>query len=282
MARSQNGYPANEVSRTQVRNIPGTSRNVRLEAGDAGYLLLHFASWFDEFIESVDGGQLDDWGYAERPIRGGTSLSNHASGTALDLNAPRHPMGVRGTFTRAQTRAIREQLKVYDGCIRWGGDYSGRPDEMHFEINRPARDVARVAKRLRGAPVNRMDPRNYYLGARGNHVTWLGRRLVAHGFADAYAKGPGPRFTEADRRNVAAFQRAQGWTGADADGFPGPMTLRLLAGVPKPKYVPKPKPTPNADRGFEAARRGVRANKGNRRKLFARARDIFKRLSTRY
>ncbi|MFD6417867.1 peptidoglycan-binding protein [Streptomyces sp. NPDC060194] len=58
----------------------------------------------------------------------------------------------------------------------------------------------------------------------------LGRRLVQKGFGRAYTSGPGPRWTEADRRSVESFQRAQGWRGAAADGYPGPETWRRLFG----------------------------------------------------
>ncbi|GGR67177.1 membrane protein [Streptomyces humidus] len=65
-------------------------------------------------------------------------------------------------------------------------------------------------------------------GARSAHVTQLGRQLVKKGFARFYATGPGPRWGEADRRGVEAFQRAQGWRGGAADGYPGPETWRRL------------------------------------------------------
>ncbi|MET9606122.1 peptidoglycan-binding protein [Streptomyces sp. NPDC006512] len=59
-------------------------------------------------------------------------------------------------------------------------------------------------------------------------VSALGRQLVKKGFGKHYTSGPGPRWSEADRRNVEAFQRAQGWRGASADGYPGPETWRRL------------------------------------------------------
>jgi endonuclease/exonuclease/phosphatase (EEP) superfamily protein YafD len=91
---------------------------------------------------------------------------------------------------------------------------------------------------------DRMDPAAYFVGATGAHVTWLGERLVAHGFGKHYSVGPGPSFSEVDRLNVADFQKAQGWSGADADGFPGAASLQILAADPvKPKPV-DPKPTP--------------------------------------
>ncbi|WP_306320372.1 MULTISPECIES: peptidoglycan-binding protein [unclassified Streptomyces] len=65
-------------------------------------------------------------------------------------------------------------------------------------------------------------------GATSADVTRLGEQLVKKGFGKHYRKGPGPRWTEADRRNVEAFQRAQGWRGKAADGYPGPETWRRL------------------------------------------------------
>ncbi|MCQ9706592.1 peptidoglycan-binding protein [Streptomyces sp. BSP1] len=65
-------------------------------------------------------------------------------------------------------------------------------------------------------------------GKRNAHVTRLGERLVAKGHGSAYKVGPGPTWSDADRKATRAFQRAQGWTGADADGYPGPETWRRL------------------------------------------------------
>ncbi|WP_267243957.1 peptidoglycan-binding protein [Streptomyces sp. PR69] len=71
-------------------------------------------------------------------------------------------------------------------------------------------------------------PGHFRPGQSNSHVTRLGQQLVARGYGTHYRSGPGPRWTEADRRNVEAFQRAQGWRGAAADGYPGPETWRRL------------------------------------------------------
>ncbi|MER5552906.1 peptidoglycan-binding protein [Streptomyces sp. NPDC002793] len=65
-------------------------------------------------------------------------------------------------------------------------------------------------------------------GQSGAHVQRLGEQLVKKGYGAHYVTGPGPRWTEVDRRNVEAFQRAQGWSGRAADGYPGPETWRRL------------------------------------------------------
>ncbi|MFB7130305.1 peptidoglycan-binding protein [Streptomyces sp. NPDC056237] len=71
--------------------------------------------------------------------------------------------------------------------------------------------------------------RGYFRPGQSNsHVDRLGKQLVKKGYGTYYRSGPGPRWTEADRRNVEAFQRAQGWRGGAADGYPGPETWRRL------------------------------------------------------
>ncbi|MFF8836571.1 peptidoglycan-binding protein [Streptomyces sp. NPDC015130] len=71
--------------------------------------------------------------------------------------------------------------------------------------------------------------RGYFRPGQSNaYVEKLGKQLVKRGFGKHYLSGPGPRWTEADRRNVESFQRAQGWRGAAADGYPGSETWRRL------------------------------------------------------
>ncbi|MDF9813034.1 peptidoglycan-binding protein [Streptomyces sp. SPB162] len=68
----------------------------------------------------------------------------------------------------------------------------------------------------------------FRIGQTNDSILLLGRRLVARGFGSHYRVGPSRSWGEADRLNTAAFQRAQGWTGSDADGYPGPETWRRL------------------------------------------------------
>lgn len=147
---SQNGY-AIDPPRT-LRTVPGTNVKLVLADGPVGIVLLYIATAFDREVESIDtaaGGTPDDWGFAHRVIAGTQTYSNHASGTAIDLNALRHPRGRRGTFSTGQLHAIRNILVAAEGVIRWGGDYSGSSvDEMHWEVIRPLSDVARVAAKV--------------------------------------------------------------------------------------------------------------------------------------
>jgi len=155
---SQNEFPAlasdSPLLHTWVIPAKNGTIRIRLRNGSAGFLLAHFIMWFAETIQPVIGGTLDDWGWsAMRAIRGtiGT-VSNHCSGTAVDLNAQQHPLGKRGTFRAWQYAKIRARLLLYAGCIRSGIDYQNRADEMHHEINRPLDACERRARRLASSP----------------------------------------------------------------------------------------------------------------------------------
>ncbi|MFF3056367.1 peptidoglycan-binding protein [Streptomyces sp. NPDC057909] len=68
-------------------------------------------------------------------------------------------------------------------------------------------------------------------GRRSALITAMGKRLVAEG-CGKYTKGPGPRWTDADRRSYAAWQRKLGYRGDDANGLPGQTSWTMLR-VPK-------------------------------------------------
>lgn len=161
MPTSQNGWPvlsgtvggAAPTLRKWI--VPGTKRHFIARDGSAGFLLVHLALWWHETIEKIDTGVWDEWGYAYRPIRGQSSgFSNHASGTALDINATQHPLGVSTsrTFSADEIAKIHARLRLYSGCIRWGGDYSSRPDAMHVEINAPLATCEKKARALLDSP----------------------------------------------------------------------------------------------------------------------------------
>lgn len=132
---SQNNWIASkDASEIHIVSIPikGTMVKVRCAKAVAP-LIAGFCAEFHELIEPIDHGNLDDWGFNFRMVRGSTEkLSNHSSGTAVDLNATKHPLGKAGTFPSEKVPMIRALAKKYG--MMWGGDFRHRPDEMHFEI----------------------------------------------------------------------------------------------------------------------------------------------------
>ena len=135
METSYNGYPASkDPAAIDIKSylVRGTDRKLKC-AESVGPLLAAFAAEFHELIEPIDEGTFDDWGYCYRMVRGdATKLSNHSSGTAIDLNATRHALGKVGTFPAEKVPMIRALAKKYG--LKWGGDYKNRKDEMHFEV----------------------------------------------------------------------------------------------------------------------------------------------------
>ena len=136
--RSQNGWPASpspssiDVVTATIPLSRGTKRVqvARLAAG----ALSEMIRWWDANVEPVE----TLGGYAYREIRGheGTgTISNHGSGTAIDINAARHPLGASGTVSSFKRAAIT--AKAASLGLRWGGDYRNRKDEMHFEVVLP-------------------------------------------------------------------------------------------------------------------------------------------------
>ena len=146
---SQNGWIASEDQNAigiKSFAVPGTKIKLRC-AEKVAPLLVTFAAEFHAHIEPIDEGALDDWGYCFRNVRGATDkLSNHSSGTAIDLNATKHPLGHAGTFTPMQTVMIQALCKKYG--LTWGGDYKNRKDEMHFEVSVNEAQCAALIEKL--------------------------------------------------------------------------------------------------------------------------------------
>ncbi|SEG08668.1 hypothetical protein SAMN05216223_103173 [Actinacidiphila yanglinensis] len=134
-------------------------------------------------------------------------------------------------------RADTEATAAFQRAQGWSGtDADGLPGPATWSylVHHRGKDVA-APPAARSAPAGQDAPVPPYPGAgafrpgsSSTDVLALGARLVAKGFGAHYRVGPGRIWSEADRRNVEAFQRAQGWSARDADGHPGPETWRRL------------------------------------------------------
>lgn len=230
MVASQNGWIAGAPDRI---NTAATAEGtlVRFPGGvrsDApGQLLMVVAGRFHREVEPLIDGQC--WGYAYRQIRGASDVSNHASGTAIDCNAPKHPLGTEptATYSGAQIDAIHRILADAGGVVRWGGSYTGRKDPMHFEITDGATlaDCQQALDAIRARPSVPPPPSStLQKGSTGDAVARLQRVLN-----DWYPDQPqlvvdgiyGPA-TEAMVRFL------QSNAGLVVDGIAGPKTLAVL------------------------------------------------------
>lgn len=124
------GWPNCAPALLAHRPVLGITLVVREEIADLAAALV--TVWHAE-VERLDPAQC--WSYACRPIRGTSSTpSNHSWGLALDLNAAKHPLGQRKTFTAGQVSAIHTILgRPPFRHFKWGGDFLDRVDEMHVE-----------------------------------------------------------------------------------------------------------------------------------------------------
>lgn len=128
------------------------------------------------------------------------------------------------------SEADREATQAFQKAQGWKGaeaDGIPGPDTWRLLVNGTGRDIPAAGGAASSATA--FPGRGYFRPGQVNtHVDRLGKQLVKKGFGAYYRTGPDTRWTEADRRNVEAFQKAQGWRGGAADGHPGPETWRRL------------------------------------------------------
>ncbi|WP_282104979.1 MULTISPECIES: peptidoglycan-binding protein [unclassified Crossiella] len=192
--------------------VPGTSVALPVRSEIAPLLIGAAAEWHRD-VEPLTPGWC--WGYAYRNVVGGSTPSFHSAGIAIDLNAPKHPLGRVGTVSAAQASRIRAIARKYG--LRWGGDYSGRRDEMHLEVILTRSAALALVDRIQGGhPPPAGGRRILREGVRGDDV-----RLVQTRLGVAPDGIFGPKTAEA----VRGFQRARGLV---ADGIVGPKTWAEL------------------------------------------------------
>lgn len=146
MASSLNGW-AVPPRRLVTKKVPGADRRLTL-AVDAAPLLLAVAADYHRTVNKIDVGTWDEGGYNDRDANDAPGKkSNHASGTAIDLNWSKE--GAQGSsagrkfFAGLKAKAaIAVMKRRYGSCVQWGGNWKAR-DYMHWEI-KPGVSVLKV------------------------------------------------------------------------------------------------------------------------------------------
>ena len=171
MAVSINGWPVIESwgdPRLDKKPVPGCPTRSLTMRREVLPLFLALAADYHRTIAPLDQGDWDEWSYNYRPARTSTAWSNHASGTAVDLNAGAE--GALGTRTAAWWKSARRNVKAWRirrryEIVNWGGwaEYADDPrtaeregweaawsDPMHWELKRGTTlaDVQRVIAKL--------------------------------------------------------------------------------------------------------------------------------------
>ena len=166
MATSLNGWTAIKYGmdpRLRTIKIPGTTRSVRLARSAAPLFAAFLRDWTREMPARLrlNPGPVDGWNY--RPSRLNSGLSNHSSGTAVDVRYDILKADGKHHMTAAETKILKGILARYvtsDGHHVLANGYAWKTcDEMHTELSQgwdvgakrdttPA-DVAQVIKRLK-------------------------------------------------------------------------------------------------------------------------------------
>lgn len=226
MATAQNGWAASAnklaIGVDSNFNVEGVRFPGGVKSGDVATVLGYVAEQFHRRVEPLVDGWC--WGHSYRDVRGGTSLSNHSAGCAIDVNAPSHPLGRKNTFDSEQVTTIRQILAECLGVVRWGGTYT-RPDEMHFEIIGDHARVAAAAVAIRAKASQASSDGAAVLkrGSSGEAVRQLQHVLNAwYPYLRLAVDGDYGPATEA---GVKELQRR---AGIKVDGIAGAMTFRVL------------------------------------------------------
>jgi murein L,D-transpeptidase YcbB/YkuD len=228
MATSYNGWPASpnpaDFGGLEKLIVAGESFAPGVRAGDVHAVFQYVAEQLHARVEPVvraDWHQADDWGYSYRAnVNNPSTLSCHASGTAIDYNSTRHPNGKRGTYSAEQVVTIHRILAEVNDVVRWGGSFTGTPDEMHFEINGNAAAVKAVADRLRTpASAPKAKHATVQRGSVGPDVELLQRFLGVVGPGD-------PGYGVFGKLTQAAVIKYQRMRGLVPDGVVGERTWR--------------------------------------------------------
>jgi peptidoglycan hydrolase-like protein with peptidoglycan-binding domain len=241
---SYNGWPASRdpdaIGIDYFFAVGGVQFPGGVKGGDVAAVLGHVLAGIHLKVERLVKGWC--WGYEYRQnVNDPSTLSCHSSGTAVDVNAPRHPNGVQLTWSPEQVAQIRELIAQVGGVVAWGHDWRGTVDDMHFEIRGSAAAVKTAAAGLRPSPPAAAGPSRYPLSAGYYFGPLSGPKESISGMApDGSDRIWRPSISSIQRVvGVAAdglygprtIQAVKGWQAAhhlEADGLTGPLTWRAM------------------------------------------------------
>lgn len=202
---------------------------------------------------------VDAWGasiyagaYNFRLMRGGSSLSMHSWGCAIDLDPARNGMGDT-TPNFAKHSAV---LKAFaDEGWEWGGDWSGKScDGMHWQAAWTRAKPARIGTPVPAQPAPPTKPVTPAKPA--PPLPLAGTVIVKPVVGDPGFLSDKPTITL-----VQSLLKDKGWTPGSADGILGPATGAAIVSF-RMAHTPELKPfTPQIDETFLAALKAFEGGK---------------------
>jgi D-alanyl-D-alanine carboxypeptidase len=129
------------------------------------------------------------WGYSCRAISGSNNPSNHSWGLAVDINAPSNPY--TSPLVTDMPGWMPDLWNQYG--FRWGGDYSGSKDAMHYEFMESVAAAADYTSKARsaglggGQPIPPEPPKDWFDMATEDDL----RRIIREELKTANASIPG-------------------------------------------------------------------------------------------
>lgn len=217
-ATAQNGWPVVTAAACDQGPFLGVKFPNGILHGPVASIAVWQLRRYVATVEPLHPGQC--WGFDAKRIEGSSEWSNHAAGCAWDINAEHHPMGTSPghSFTGGQIAACRSIVRASDGVLRWGGDYTHRPDPMHWEIVASRGATMAFAHKITGSQAD------LALGDVGTNVRALQRAcdLVPNTGPSIAADGWFGPHTEAKVMHV------QSHFGIASDGVAGPVTRAKL------------------------------------------------------
>ena len=161
MATSYNGWPASPdasaIGVTNAFNVHGADFPGGMKTGAISVVFGYLVDALHTRVEPMDTDPSNGspgygaWGYSYRDnVNNPGSLSCHASGSAIDYNAPRHPNGTStgpsggGGWSGDQYVEVCEILDEICGALDW----LTSNDPMHFEADVDPATMDQIASQL--------------------------------------------------------------------------------------------------------------------------------------
>ncbi len=216
------GWPNAQPEKMKTVRAAGVAVSVRREVAELVEVLLVATEELGYNVKpgNVAGGGT--WGFADRPIRGTRTPSNHSWGLAVDINSSVNPM--QSTFRSDIPPAV---VKMWEACgWYWGGRYTRTPDTMHFEyLGKPSSvegDLAKARGFLKVTAPDKPKPGKLPEFRPGLRILTKGDRGTDVALLQRYLNLPDKgTFDDALADAVKRYQRMRGY---EQDAAVGPIT----------------------------------------------------------